>query len=341
MRTHSSSWLIKVIFALIILSFVGFFGYSRMMKGRGGKDTAAIVNGTVITYGQYKISYENTQAYYNNIFKDKIPDGMKEQLKSTALYQLINQVLYNDLAEKLGINVTDLEIYEAIANDPNFQKDGQFDPLLYKNVFLPYFERRYSLNYETFLREGLLQEKVITFLGNQFIISEKEAKDEYDKANSLWSFERIKITEIPPEGVEYKTTAEDLANEVIVLAKNGSSRKLNNILKKHKIEKEKVTAVSINRKHRLAENEDNEFYEQLFTLTKEKTYHDKPLKSGTSWYIFKLTNIEKPTEEKWAEEKEGFLKSYTARMKQDNVRNWLDYMRKDAKIEDYILASEK
>ena len=91
MRDKAQSWIIKILFGIIIIVFVGFYGFS------GNEDT---VKEPVVTVGEKKISmkefqeaYKNMLQFYTNIYKNQISDEMIEQLglKQQVLDQLISK----------------------------------------------------------------------------------------------------------------------------------------------------------------------------------------------------------------------------------------------------------
>ena len=106
MRDKAQSWIIKILFAIIIIVFVGFYGFS------GNKNT---VKEPVVTVGEKKISmkefqeaYKNMLQFYTNIYKNQISDEMIEQLglKQQVLDQLINKEVLIQQAKKLNIRVS-------------------------------------------------------------------------------------------------------------------------------------------------------------------------------------------------------------------------------------------
>lgn len=343
MRKHSSSWLIKVIFALIILSFVLFFGYSRMqkaMKGLGGKSGIAVmVNGERIPVGYYKLAYENTHEFYKQLFPEQIPEDMVEQMKAAALHQIINRTLLTQLAGEFNISVTPDELYESVSKNPNFQRDGVFDADAYKNNFLVYFERRYGLNYEDFLKNDLLAEKVRNFLEGQINVTETEARGAFDRENRLWGFERITIPVTAPEGITYDIDAEEIAKKTVEAKVLKSSKELDDLLKKYKLGKDKVEKVSIlNTEKLLPSQEDENAIKEILSLDLTNPTLGRPVKSGSNWYIITLTDLVQPNEEKWNKEKETFISSLTSKKKQEYLMQWLESFKSKSDIKEYVLG---
>ena len=225
LRKKTESWLTKVVFTIIILTFIFFFGYSQMRTGGPGTNVAAVVNGTEIPYGLFKLQLENTTEFYKNMFKGQIPENMREQIRGTAVNEIINSYLLLQLADKLGIKISDLEIYDAISKNPSFQIDGKFDAIKYKKDFLPYFQRRFGISYEKLLRNELTNMKLVNFLSNQVSITEEEAKLNFDQENTLWSFRRIVIPENLTEDIKDAQKPEELAQTLHDLLKEKKTNK--------------------------------------------------------------------------------------------------------------------
>ena len=69
MRKYKQSIVIKIVFAVIVLSFVGtiFLVWGRGDKGAGGSDYAAKVNGRKISVEDYQKSYYRLRGIYEQI----------------------------------------------------------------------------------------------------------------------------------------------------------------------------------------------------------------------------------------------------------------------------------
>ncbi len=342
MRKHTRSWVIKIIFTAIILSFIFFFGYSQMQRGGAGTSVAATVNGEAIPMGEYKIALTDAREFYRNMFKNEIPEQMWPQIRQSALLKVISQALMAQFAETIGFHVTDLEIYELIQQNPNFQKDGIFSPSSYKTVFLPYFERRFGLNYEDLLRQEMMAAKGTEFIMSQVTVVEAEAKQQFMEEKTKWTFERITIPKTAAEGVTYDKTPAEIAGELHELLSNGKKREISKITKKYKLTDDELKEVTIQRKAMLIPSADQiDLFEELFSLTKENPIHKGPMESGESFYIFKLVKIEKPSESEWEKEKIAFISDYTNRAKQEELREWQERLRNEASIEEYVLSAER
>ncbi len=131
MREKAQSWMIKVMFGIIIIVFVFFYGYGRKS---GERKVVAEVNGTKIMEGvfrsEYQKAYENLARLYQSIYKDRFDAGMIDRLAlgDRVLNTLIDQTLMVQEAEKLSLQVSAQELQSAIHSMPVFQEDGKFNP---------------------------------------------------------------------------------------------------------------------------------------------------------------------------------------------------------------------
>lgn len=330
MRKHTKSWIIKLAFVVIILVFIFFFGYTQLSNKGNASASAAEVNGVMIPYGRYTLALEQTQNFYEQAFKDKIPEQMQEQMKSSALMNIVNQELFVQLGKKLGLSVTPDELYDNISKTPSFQVEGSFDPLMYKERILPYFETKYGINFENMLSDDLMSRKVVDFLTGQVTVSEGEAKQDYVQRNTTWSFDRIKVPD------------EATANNVIETVGSGSKWKIDGMMKELNLAKEKVEDISIDRRHTvIPQAPEHEALKELLLLTMDKPTYMKPIKAGDAYYVFQLVEVVRPSEEQWAKEKDEYMKAATEQKKQAYVMEWQESLRKKADIKEFVLATAK
>lgn len=171
MRKHAKFF--YVLFFIIILSFI-FWGV-----GTVDKSTAvpiAEVGNSKITLEEYWSAYDRAREFYRNVSKGTFTEEMEKQLnlKQRVLDALIEDATLLAAARKMGIQVSDAELEEAITNDPPFMRDGKFN----KEVYL----RSLQLNrltpeyYEAMKRQELILTKVRRLIG--------ESVDLPDEANA-------------------------------------------------------------------------------------------------------------------------------------------------------------
>ncbi len=134
MREKAQSWIIKLLFGIIIIVFVGFYGFSS------NKDS---IKEPVVTVGEKKISmkefqeaYKNMLQFYTNIYKDQLSDEMigRLGLKQQVLDQLINKEVLLQQAKKLNIRVSKEDVRKEIVKTQTFQENGVFSQRAYEKV---------------------------------------------------------------------------------------------------------------------------------------------------------------------------------------------------------------
>jgi peptidyl-prolyl cis-trans isomerase D len=139
MRKRKQSIIIKVVFVIIVFSFIGtmFLVWGKGSDGLGGRSGyAAKVNGTKISLEEYQNSYQRLRNVYQQIYGQSIPPEMEKMLglKKLALDNLVDNVLVMKEAREMGIRVSKEEVAATIASIPSFQKDGKFNFDLYQQL---------------------------------------------------------------------------------------------------------------------------------------------------------------------------------------------------------------
>lgn len=138
MRKYKQSVVIKVVFVVIVLSFVGtiFLVWGKGDGGPGGADYAAKVNGTRISVEDYQKSYYRLRGIYEQVYGKSLTPEMEKQLgiRKLAIENLVDTVLISKEAGRMSIKVTKDDVQKAIALVPAFQRNGVFDFQQYQEV---------------------------------------------------------------------------------------------------------------------------------------------------------------------------------------------------------------
>jgi len=135
-RNQAKSWVVFILFGLLILSF-GIWGIADIFRpGVSNKTTVASV-------GDIDIS---AQAYMNDLRRElnqiQRAQGMTIDLNqarqfgiaSRVLRQMVNDALLTQGAHDMGIGLSTATIAESIRNDRTFQNQGRFDKALYERI---------------------------------------------------------------------------------------------------------------------------------------------------------------------------------------------------------------
>ena len=185
MRKHAKSWLIKVVIAIIALVFIFYFGYSFTAKEGV---TMAKVNGEVITGLEYQKEYSellaNLQKEYQSVWSENLIEVFK--LKERALEGLIDKKIISQEARRIGMDVTEKEIQDAILSVPAFQFNGLFNGNRYQSVLAN--NRMNPEDFEAVISQDLLQQKLLQFLTTFMPLSDKEILEQYTFVN-----EQVKV----------------------------------------------------------------------------------------------------------------------------------------------------
>ncbi|GFK94121.1 Peptidyl-prolyl cis-trans isomerase D [Fundidesulfovibrio magnetotacticus] len=179
LRQHSQSWVIKVIFGLIIAVFVFFGVYTFQAKQPGGGVLAYVGDTPILTkefFEEYEGFVRQVQAQNPGMGKDDLERlGFKRQVFSQMV---LRQLLFNQ-AGVLGVNVSPAELQAEIARVPAFQNDqGKFDYDLYKEKL-----KSIGVNPEMFeaeQRRDLLLEKMMVYVTQPVYVAEPEIRALYN-----------------------------------------------------------------------------------------------------------------------------------------------------------------
>lgn len=211
MRKYKQSMVIKIVFGIIVLSFIGtiFLVWGRGEKGLSGSEFAARVGKTKITFDEYqKYLYRLRNMYMQMYGKSLTPEMEKLMgLKKMALDSLIDNALLRKEAENMGIEVTKDEVEKEIASIPAFQKGGAFDFELYQQRLRG--ERITPSSFENSIKDELLIKKVRQKIQDRVTVSDEEALKAFRKQNDNVD---LFYASFSPEDVkgEVKLTDQDL-----------------------------------------------------------------------------------------------------------------------------------
>ena len=150
-RDKSMGWFAIFIVALISLAFIG----AAIGSYSGGTSlVAAVVNGEEIPVQEVQNSVLQQRQRLTQMFGGKLPANFNDNtIKQQALEQIVNRTLIRQEAENGGYRASNQEVYDTIAEIPNFQKDGVFDAVTYESVLNS--QRRNKANFESEIRDSI------------------------------------------------------------------------------------------------------------------------------------------------------------------------------------------
>jgi len=143
---HKYPWLLKSIMGILALAFVitmGWWGF-----GEQNSNAVASVGDLTISRDEFRRNYENTYRFY----KDNIKGELKEEeIKQAVIEGLVENKLWTLAAQDMGLRISPEELRDDIMRRPDFQRNGAFDPDLYRRLLAanrltpPLFESLYSV----------------------------------------------------------------------------------------------------------------------------------------------------------------------------------------------------
>lgn len=211
-RKKKESVIIKAVFAIIVLSFVGtiFLVWGKGEDGFGGRASyAAKVDRTTISVEAYQNAYQNMAEMYRQIFGANMTPELEKQLnlKQQALDRLIDSTLIMKAAKSQGVSVSKEEISASIAAMPAFQQNGAFDFGLYQQMLK--VNRITPEDFEKSRERELLIDKTRKAVMNKVVISDDEALKQFHKQQDRLELNYVSFSaaDVSPE---VKLTEADL-----------------------------------------------------------------------------------------------------------------------------------
>jgi peptidyl-prolyl cis-trans isomerase D len=128
-RSHAASWVVRILFVLLILSFAAW--------GIGDIFRLQTQGGPAITVGEVEIGRDEVGRQFDTLIRSMQPlfgnqldreQARQIGLLDRAVDQLVGDALLDQEARELDILATDGSVRQAIQSDPTFQgADGKFD----------------------------------------------------------------------------------------------------------------------------------------------------------------------------------------------------------------------
>jgi peptidyl-prolyl cis-trans isomerase D len=178
MRKNAQSWIIKILFGIIILVFIFYMGTSRL--GKEGSGVVAYVNEEPITLQEYKTRYEQ----YVQMLRSQYPNLDEAALKAMgarhqAFDQAVDRLLLLQKAAELNIGASEEEMRKTIAEMPVFHNaQGVFDSNVYKQLLSA--NAMTAGQFEGGVKNQIISEKTVNYLTLPAKASEYEVRQLYD-----------------------------------------------------------------------------------------------------------------------------------------------------------------
>jgi peptidyl-prolyl cis-trans isomerase D len=124
MRRGANTFVAKFLLGLLTLSFIGWGVGSRL--GNLHSDTLATVGGTKISLGEFQMAYQRqSQTFSRQLGQPLTPDMARAfGLPQQVLGGLMASATVEELANSLGLGISDARLANQIADDPNLRPPG-------------------------------------------------------------------------------------------------------------------------------------------------------------------------------------------------------------------------
>ena len=185
--------LIVPIMMVALLAFVALIvlQWGLDFTGRGNRgmtaNAAAIINGEQVTWEVYNRIYQNLLQQEEGQSEEELPDSKLRQIEDNAWQQILSDKLLLQQANKLGLTVTDEEVYQYLRYSPpaylqqipEFQTDGKFDYQKYLSAMLEPQAGPFWASVEQLARTELLKMKIQYLTLQTVDVTEDEVKADY------------------------------------------------------------------------------------------------------------------------------------------------------------------
>ena len=222
LRAASNSVVLKVILALIMLSFV-LTGVGSYLVG-GSNSYVAEVNGQEIDRARFEQSVMNERARLQQQLGEQFSqlagnEAYVKQMRQQVLNRMINDLLLDQYAAKIGMAIGDDQVKVSIQTSPEFATDGKFDNSKYRDLL-----NRFQIapeQYAEMTRKQLLSQQLLAaFAGTNFSLPA-----ETESVVALIQQQRdIRVASIDMKALEAKPEVTPTAEQVKAFYDQNKSR---------------------------------------------------------------------------------------------------------------------
>jgi len=193
MRKNAGSWIIKVLFTAIILSFVFFYGYGD--KGGPEERVLATVGDRKITTTQYREAYSNMLRMYQQMSQNQISESLARSLglRQNLLDEMIDQQLLLQDAESRKLFVSKEEIKRAVMQQQYMQVNGVFSEQKYATML-----KRMKLTaaeYEQQAAQEIMLTSLRSMITQSVDVSDQELSDVFFLRNQKLKIDYLEFSQ--------------------------------------------------------------------------------------------------------------------------------------------------
>lgn len=164
MRRQAQGWIVKVLFAIIVLSFT-MWGVGDYFSG-SSQVTVATVGDASITQQALRAEVRSQRQRLRRMTGQDVEPG---KVRKEVLARMIRDRLQQQEARRLGLTATDTAVRQAITSQPAFRQNGRFSTTAYERMV----ERSgmTTSQYEGRIRQDLAVQAMRVFLREGSVVT--------------------------------------------------------------------------------------------------------------------------------------------------------------------------
>lgn len=204
---------------VVLWILVFAFGVIWVLQDSGGLDVVGtttgrniiVVDGDAIHYDEYAQAVDQRVQQYQQQTGETMPPQMVDQQREVVYQQLVDDRLREHEMDRLGINVTDREIYDMVMGPQPHQiiqmyfgdEDGNVNRALLQNFIENPEARQDWIQIEEYLRAERRREKMENLIAATVRVSEQDILEEYRRRNLSVDVEWVglRYADIPNDSV--------------------------------------------------------------------------------------------------------------------------------------------
>ena len=243
--------------AVILWILVFAFGVIWVLQDSGGLDALGtgsgtdilIVDGDPVSYQEYTQAVDQQVQQYLQQTGESMPPQLLEQQRDRVFEAFIESKLHEHEMDRLGVSVSDDEIYEMVTGDDTHSvirtyfgdEDGNVDQALLQNFIVNPDTRDDWVQIEAYLRSERRRQKMNHLIAATVRVTDRKVVEEYQRRNQRAEVEwvHLRYADIPNDSVTvgerdlerfYDDNREDYARlrtytvEYVLLSKLPSAR---------------------------------------------------------------------------------------------------------------------
>lgn len=179
----------RLLILITLLILPGFLIWGSMSFVRNKQEGAIMgyIAGKKVSFSEYRDALQAVKNQAIMQYGDKIEEAQKELNLDDLTWK---RLILLEEAKRRGIPTNDRQVIELIESYAFFQRQGQFDNVIY-NQMLQYVFRTQPRVFEEQIRQNLILYKLYKSITDTIKFNDEEVKEEYKKAASSLSISYI------------------------------------------------------------------------------------------------------------------------------------------------------